>query len=137
MENNKLNDFVQLTTKSWFYLSASRLRFDQNKIENNSEKNTMAETRPNLIYIYRGQVNESLRTFGLKAKTETLVFHWPLPLYMYTKLASTWLESPRMYIPISQMSPNHVQSRASPGLIFSQNFLHPFVSFQGKAAYED
>ena len=29
-----------------------------------------------------------------------------------------WLESTRKYIPISRMSPNHVQSRRSPGLIF-------------------
>ena len=41
-----------------------------------------------------------------------------------------WLESPRKYIPISRMSPNHAHSRASPGLNFSRNCTGPFTSFQ-------
>ena len=40
-----------------------------------------------------------------------------------------WLESPRKYIPISRMSPNHAHSRASPGLNFSRNCTGPFTSF--------
>ena len=35
------------------------------------------------------------------------------------------LESPEKYIPISQISPNHVQPGASPGLNFSK-ILHEF-----------
>ena len=62
---SSINDFVQLSTKSWFYQSTSRLRLDQDKIENNSEKNTMAETRPNLIYIYQGQENDNFLTVSI------------------------------------------------------------------------
>ena len=41
-----------------------------------------------------------------------------------------WLESTRKYIPISRMSPNHVQSGSSPGLIFSKKCTNPFAFFQ-------
>ena len=40
-----------------------------------------------------------------------------------------WLESTVKYIPISRMSPNHVETGGSPGLIFSKNtwiLLRPF-----------
>ena len=39
-----------------------------------------------------------------------------------------WLESLRKYIPISQMSPNHIQNGASPMLIFHKIalLLYPF-----------
>ena len=45
-----------------------------------------------------------------------------------------WLESTRKYIPISRMSPNHVQSGHSPGLIFSKKCTNPFAFFQWKVA---
>ena len=38
---------------------------------------------------------------------------------------SIWLESTRKYIPIRLMSPNHVQSRHSPGVIFSKKCTNP------------
>ena len=44
------------------------------------------------------------------------------------------LESTRKYIPISRMSPNHVQSRCSPELIFSKKCTNPFAFFQWKVA---
>ena len=56
--------------------------------------------------------------------------HWPVNNI-------TWLESPIKYIPISCMSPNHVRSGASPGLIFSPNCLNPFVFFQGKVTHKE
>ena len=52
-------------------------------------------------------------------------------------LTHIWLESPRKYIPISRMSPNHVQSGRSPGLIFSKNCTNLFAFFQWKVAYRE
>ena len=46
-----------------------------------------------------------------------------------------WLESTRKYIPSSQLSPNHVQSRRSPWVIFTKKCMNPFAFFQRKVAY--
>ena len=46
------------------------------------------------------------------------------------KIKSIWLESSRKYIPISLMSPNHVQTGGSPELIFKKESMNPFASFQ-------
>ena len=46
------------------------------------------------------------------------------------KYENIWLESTRKYIPISQMSPNLVQSGRSPGIIFSKKGTNPFAFFQ-------
>ena len=45
-----------------------------------------------------------------------------------------WLESARKYIPISRMSPNHVQSRGSLGLIFSKKYTNSLAFMQQKIA---
>ena len=44
------------------------------------------------------------------------------------------LESPEKYIPISQISPNHVQTGASPGLNFSKIFHEFFCVFSMKGS---
>ena len=43
-----------------------------------------------------------------------------------------WLESTRKYIPISRMSPNHVQSGRSPGFIFSKKITLNYSQFLTK-----
>ena len=52
------------------------------------------------------------------------------PCQSCQNLTTLWLESTRKYIPISRMSPNHVQSGRSPGVIFSKKCTNPFAFFQ-------